>query len=78
MVDKPAGVVVHPARGHETGTLAQALADRAAGGEDPYRAGIVHRLDREPRGLLVVAKSDAVHRELKALLQARETCGAST
>jgi 23S rRNA pseudouridine1911/1915/1917 synthase len=72
VVDKPAGVVVHPARGHEQGTLAQALADRAAGGEDPYRAGIVHRLDRETSGLLVVAKNDAVHRELKDLLQARE------
>ncbi len=72
VVDKPAGVVVHPARGHESGTLAQALADRAAGGEDPYRAGIVHRLDRDTSGLLVVAKSDAVHRRLKALLQARE------
>jgi 23S rRNA pseudouridine1911/1915/1917 synthase len=72
VVDKPAGVVVHPARGHETGTLAQALAGRAAGGEDPYRAGIVHRLDRDTSGLLVVAKSDVVHRELKQLIQARE------
>jgi 23S rRNA pseudouridine1911/1915/1917 synthase len=72
VVDKPAGVVVHPARGHHTGTLAQALADRAAGGEDPYRAGIVHRLDRDTSGLLVVAKSEQAHRELKALLQARE------
>jgi 23S rRNA pseudouridine1911/1915/1917 synthase len=72
IVDKPAGVVVHPAKGHETGTLAQALADRAAGGEDPYRAGIVHRLDRDTSGLLVVAKSDDAHRKLKALLQARE------
>jgi 23S rRNA pseudouridine1911/1915/1917 synthase len=72
VVDKPAGVVVHPARGHETGTLAQALGDRAAGGADPYRAGIVHRLDRDTSGLLVVAKSDAVHRALKALLQSRE------
>jgi 23S rRNA pseudouridine1911/1915/1917 synthase len=72
VVDKPAGVVVHPAKGHESGTLAQALADRAAGGEDPYRAGIVHRLDRDTSGLLVVAKNDAVHRKLKALLQARE------
>jgi 23S rRNA pseudouridine1911/1915/1917 synthase len=70
--DKPAGVVVHPARGHQTGTLAQALADRAAGGDDPYRAGIVHRLDRDTSGLLVVAKSERAHRELKALLQARE------
>jgi 23S rRNA pseudouridine1911/1915/1917 synthase len=72
VVDKPAGVVVHPAKGHESGTLAQALADRAAGGEDPYRAGIVHRLDRDTSGLLVVAKSDEVHRRLKSLLQARE------
>src|SRR5918992_6017829 len=42
VVDKPAGVVVHPARGHAQGTLAQALADRVAGGGDPERAGIVH------------------------------------
>jgi 23S rRNA pseudouridine1911/1915/1917 synthase len=71
VVDKPAGLVVHPARGHRTGTLSQALAGRAAGGEDPYRAGIVHRLDRDTSGLLVVAKSDEVHRALKALLAAR-------
>jgi 23S rRNA pseudouridine1911/1915/1917 synthase len=72
VVDKPAGLVVHPARGHRTGTLAQALAGRAAGGEDPYRAGIVHRLDRDTSGLLVVAKSDEVHRALKALLAGRQ------
>jgi 23S rRNA pseudouridine1911/1915/1917 synthase len=71
VVDKPAGVVVHPARGHRAGTLAQALAGRAAGGEEPYRAGIVHRLDRGTSGLLVVAKADAVHRALKALLEKR-------
>lgn len=71
VVDKPPGVVVHPARGHATGTLAQALAGRGAGGDDPWRAGIVHRLDRDTSGLLVVAKSDAVHRELKSLLAAR-------
>jgi 23S rRNA pseudouridine1911/1915/1917 synthase len=71
VVDKPAGVVVHPARGHRTGTLAQALTGRAAGGEEQWRAGIVHRLDRDTSGLLVVAKSDAVHRALKALLAAR-------
>jgi 23S rRNA pseudouridine1911/1915/1917 synthase len=71
VVDKPAGVVVHPARGHSAGTLAQALAGRAAGGEEPWRAGIVHRLDRDTSGLLVVAKSDAVHRALKDLLAAR-------
>jgi len=71
VVDKPAGVVVHPARGHREGTLAQALAGRAAGGEEAWRAGIVHRLDRDTSGLLVVAKSDAVHRGLKAQLAAR-------
>jgi 23S rRNA pseudouridine1911/1915/1917 synthase len=71
VVDKPAGVVVHPARGHSAGTLAQALAGRAAGGEEPWRAGIVHRLDRDTSGLLVVAKSDAVHRALKSLLAGR-------
>jgi 23S rRNA pseudouridine1911/1915/1917 synthase len=72
VVDKPAGVVVHPARGHREGTLAQALAGRAAGGEDDWRAGIVHRLDRNTSGLLVVAKSDEVHRRLKAALAARD------
>jgi 23S rRNA pseudouridine1911/1915/1917 synthase len=72
VVDKPAGVVVHPARGHWTGTLAQALAGRGVGGEEPWRAGIVHRLDRETSGLLVVAKSDPVHRALKAELSARQ------
>ncbi len=71
VIDKPAGLVVHPARGHRTGTLAQALAGRAAGGEDARRAGIVHRLDRDTSGLLVVARSDAVHRRLKGLLAER-------
>jgi 23S rRNA pseudouridine1911/1915/1917 synthase len=72
VVDKPAGVVVHPARGHRTGTLAQALAGVAAGGEDAARAGIVHRLDRDTSGLLVVARSEAAHRALRAALQARQ------
>ncbi len=71
IVDKPAGVVVHPARGHWDGTLAQALEGRAAGGEEPWRAGIVHRLDRDTSGLLVVAKNDRIHRDLKSLLSAR-------
>src|SRR5207302_3845204 len=71
VVDKPAGVVVHPARGHRSGTLAQALSGRAAGGEDPWRAGIVHRLDRDTSGLLVVAKEADVHRALKSLLARR-------
>ncbi len=71
VVDKPAGVVVHPARGHRTGTLAQALAGQAAGGPDPWRAGIVHRLDRDTSGLLVVAKTEEAHRRLRALMKAR-------
>ena len=60
-----------PARGHWAGTLAQALEGRAAGGEEPWRAGIVHRLDRDTSGLLVVAKNDEVHRALKSLLARR-------
>jgi 23S rRNA pseudouridine1911/1915/1917 synthase len=71
VVDKPAGVVVHPARGHRAGTLAQALAGRVAGGE-AGREGIVHRLDRDTSGLLVVARSEPVHAALKAMLQRRE------
>jgi 23S rRNA pseudouridine1911/1915/1917 synthase len=70
VVEKAAGVVVHPARGHARGTLAQLLADSAAGG-DPQRAGIVHRLDRDTSGLLVVARSDAAHRALQAALARR-------
>ena len=71
VVDKPAGLVVHPARGHRSGTLAQALDGAGAGGAEPWRAGIVHRLDRDTSGLLVVAKSDRVHRALKRLLSER-------
>jgi 23S rRNA pseudouridine1911/1915/1917 synthase len=70
VVDKPAGVVVHPARGHRQGTLSQALAGLAAGGEGE-RPGIVHRLDRDTSGLLVVARSEAVHRALKEELAQR-------
>ena len=71
IVDKPPGLVVHPARGHRTGTLAQALEARGAGGGEPWRAGIVHRLDRDTSGLLVVAKSERIHRKLKQLLSDR-------
>jgi 23S rRNA pseudouridine1911/1915/1917 synthase len=71
VVDKPAGLVVHPSAGHASGTLAQALAGRAAGGPDEFRPGIVHRLDRDTSGLLVVAKSDAVHRALQEALRGR-------
>jgi 23S rRNA pseudouridine1911/1915/1917 synthase len=72
VVDKPAGVVVHPAAGHPTGTLSQALATRGSAGGDPLRPGIVHRLDRDTSGLLVVAKSEPVHRALQELIRRRE------
>jgi 23S rRNA pseudouridine1911/1915/1917 synthase len=71
VVDKDAGVVVHPARGHTEGTLSQLLAGSAAGG-DPARAGIVHRLDRDTSGLLLVARSESVHAALQRALQRRE------
>jgi 23S rRNA pseudouridine1911/1915/1917 synthase len=77
VVDKSAGLVVHPARGHREGTLAQLLPGAAAGGEggwsgwDPERSGIVHRLDRETSGLLVVARSEEVHRVLQRALAQR-------
>jgi 23S rRNA pseudouridine1911/1915/1917 synthase len=72
VIDKPPGVVVHPARGHRQGTLVQALAGKVAGGDDPERPGVVHRLDRHTSGLLVLARSDAVHAALKAQLARRE------
>jgi 23S rRNA pseudouridine1911/1915/1917 synthase len=74
VVDKPAGLVVHPARGHREGTLAQLLAPlgaRGAGGGDPDRAGIVHRLDRDTSGLLLVARSEQAHRLLQRALAQR-------
>jgi 23S rRNA pseudouridine1911/1915/1917 synthase len=71
VVDKPAGLVVHPAPGHPTGTLVHGLlAHEAAGGEEPDRPGIVHRLDRDTSGLLVVARSPEAHRRLEKLVRA--------
>jgi 23S rRNA pseudouridine1911/1915/1917 synthase len=70
IVDKAAGLVVHPARGHREGTLAQMLAPLLAGGELD-RAGIVHRLDRDTSGLLVVSRSEEAHRLLQAALAER-------
>jgi 23S rRNA pseudouridine1911/1915/1917 synthase len=74
VVDKPAGLVVHPARGHREGTLSQLLANAGAGGEgggDPDRPGIVHRLDRDTSGLLVVARTEDAHRLLQDALRKR-------
>jgi len=72
VVDKPAGVVVHPARGHATGTLVHGLlAHDVEGGDEPDRPGIVHRLDRDTSGLLVVARSPEAHRRLQDLVRSR-------
>jgi 23S rRNA pseudouridine1911/1915/1917 synthase len=71
VVDKPAGMVVHPAPGHWSGTLANALVGRgAAWGE--FRGGIVHRLDKETSGLLLVAKTERAHRLLTSALASRQ------
>ncbi|HXY84422.1 MAG TPA: RluA family pseudouridine synthase [Gaiellaceae bacterium] len=71
VVDKPAGVVVHPAPGHARGTLVHGLLDRRIAGGDAARPGIVHRLDRDTSGLMVVARSDEAHRKLQALVRRR-------
>jgi 23S rRNA pseudouridine1911/1915/1917 synthase len=75
VVDKPAGMVVHPAPGNWSGTLVNALKGRGtplSAGSDTSREGIVHRLDKETSGLLLVAKSDRAHRVLGAALQSRQ------
>lgn len=71
VIDKPAGLVVHPASGHETGTLVNALiahcGDSLSGVGGVKKPGIVHRIDKDTTGLLVVAKTDAAHHRLSAL-----------
>jgi 23S rRNA pseudouridine1911/1915/1917 synthase len=76
IVDKPAGMLTHPAPGHDTGTLVNALLAR--GGPDAFgtiagrhRPGIVHRLDRDTSGLLIVARHDRAQQALMAQLKAR-------
>jgi len=72
VVDKPAGLVVHPGAGRSSGTLVHALYGRIAGGEDPERPGIVHRLDRDTSGLMVVARGEEAYRGLQELVRSRE------
>ena len=75
VVDKPAGMVVHPAAGHESGTLVNALlhhVDDLSGIGGEKRPGIVHRLDRGTSGLMVVAKHDRAHEELSRQFRERE------
>lgn len=73
VIDKPAGLVVHPAAGHESGTLVNALiahcGDQLSGIGGVKRPGIVHRLDKDTSGLLVVAKSDRAHQGLSEQFQ---------
>jgi 23S rRNA pseudouridine1911/1915/1917 synthase len=71
VVDKPAGLVVHPGSGHATGTLVQGLLDHDIAGGDAARPGIVHRLDRDTSGLMVVARSEEAHARLQRLIRSR-------
>lgn len=74
VIAKPAGMVVHPAHGHSFGTLVNALlfhCDDLSGVGGVQRPGIVHRLDRDTSGLIVVAKNDRAHRGLAAQFKAR-------
>ncbi|NUT56697.1 MAG: RluA family pseudouridine synthase [Thermoleophilia bacterium] len=71
VVDKPAGVVVHPGTGHRSGTLVHGLLAHEPAGGDEDRPGIVHRLDRDTSGLLVVARSDEAHARLQEAIRRR-------
>ena len=75
IIDKPAGMVVHPAAGHSSGTLVNALlhhVDDLSGVGGELRPGIVHRLDRGTSGVMIAAKNDAAHRELARQFHDRE------
>jgi 23S rRNA pseudouridine1911/1915/1917 synthase len=71
VVDKPAGMAVHPSHGHSSGTLVHGLLGHGLAGGEGFRPGVVHRLDKDTTGLLVVAKSDEVHRRLVAMMRRR-------
>jgi 23S rRNA pseudouridine1911/1915/1917 synthase len=72
VVDKPAGLVVHPGAGNPSGTLVNALLNRGIeGGDDPLRPGVVHRLDRHTSGLMVLAKGEPAYSSLVGMMSAR-------
>ncbi|HZV06298.1 MAG TPA: RluA family pseudouridine synthase [Gemmataceae bacterium] len=74
-VNKPADMVVHPAKGHWSGTLVNALRfhfDQLSGANGDYRAGIVHRLDRDTSGVILIAKEEQTHRDLSQLFEQRK------
>jgi 23S rRNA pseudouridine1911/1915/1917 synthase len=72
VIEKPPGLVVHPAPGHRGPTLTEVLGDLLGGGEDAARPGIVHRLDRDTSGLMIVARDPDAHRRLAAMIRERE------
>ncbi|MHB1390499.1 MAG: RluA family pseudouridine synthase [Thermoleophilia bacterium] len=72
VVDKPAGLVTHPSRGHASGTLVNGLLAHGIAGGDEFRPGIVHRLDKDTSGLLIVARDEDAHRKLSAMLRDHE------
>jgi 23S rRNA pseudouridine1911/1915/1917 synthase len=74
VVNKPADMVVHPAKGHWSGTLVNALRfhfDQLSGANGDYRAGIVHRLDRDTSGVILIAKEEQTHRDLSLMFEQR-------
>jgi len=71
VIDKSADLVIHPAPSHEGVTLVELLGEELAGGDDPERPGIVHRLDRGTSGLLVVAREPETHRKLQQMIRDR-------
>jgi 23S rRNA pseudouridine1911/1915/1917 synthase len=71
VIDKPAGLVVHPAPGHHGETLVSVLGDMLGGGEEE-RPGIVHRLDKDTSGLMLVARDDEAHRRLAAMIKSHD------
>jgi 23S rRNA pseudouridine1911/1915/1917 synthase len=74
VVNKPADMVVHPAKGHWSGTLVNALRfhfDQLSGANGDYRAGIVHRLDRDTSGVIILAKEEQTHRDLSLMFEQR-------
>jgi 23S rRNA pseudouridine1911/1915/1917 synthase len=75
LINKPTDMVVHPAKGNWSGTLVNALQFRfteLSGANGTYRAGIVHRLDRDTSGVILIAKEENTHRELAAMFESRQ------
>jgi 23S rRNA pseudouridine1911/1915/1917 synthase len=72
VVDKPAGLIVHAAPGHRGTTLVEELRELLGGGEDPVRPGIVHRLDKDTSGLMIVARTPESHTKLAQMIKERE------